>query len=83
MRELSPAIEPLSLDEAFADLAVPATGLDAERVTEIADQLKADHDAERGLTALGRGRHVEADREDRLRPREADGTIVVPSRDRG
>ncbi len=51
LRELSPAVEPLSLDEAFADLAVVGTGWSPERVGEVAAKLKADVRAETGLTA--------------------------------
>jgi DNA polymerase IV len=51
LRELSPAVEPLSLDEAFADLAVTGTGWSPARVREVAAELKADVRAETGITA--------------------------------
>ena len=51
LRELSPAIEPLSLDEAFADLAMTDTGWHPDRVREVAAKLKADVQAATGLTA--------------------------------
>ncbi len=51
LRRLSPILEPLSLDEAFVDLAAgaPRAGFSAERVREIGARLKA---AIRNATAL-------------------------------
>lgn len=52
LRELSPAIEPLSLDEAFVDLEAGfVSGLDAESVTALASRLKARIRRATGLTA--------------------------------
>src|SRR5689334_993432 len=52
LRELSPAVEPISLDEAFVDLAVGISGgLDTESVTALAARLKASIRARTGLTA--------------------------------
>src|SRR5215831_18990409 len=57
LRELSPAVEPISLDEAFVDLAAGhSAGLDTELVTALAVRLKADIRARTGLTAsIGAG----------------------------
>ncbi len=57
LRELSPAVEPISLDEAFVDLAAGLSGgLDAESVTALGARLKADIRARTGLTAsIGAG----------------------------
>src|SRR5262245_54660218 len=57
LRELSPAVEPISLDEAFVDLAAGISGgLDTESVTALGARLKADIRACTGLTAsIGAG----------------------------
>ncbi|HYY99965.1 MAG TPA: DNA polymerase IV [Candidatus Binatia bacterium] len=52
LRELSPAVEPLSLDEAFIDLEAGFVGgLDTESVTALASRLKARIHGATGLTA--------------------------------
>ncbi len=51
LRDLSPAVEPLSLDEAFADLAVTGSGWDVERVRTVAADLRAAVSDATGLTA--------------------------------
>ena len=52
LRELSPAVEPLSLDEAFVDLEAGFVGgLDTESVTALASRLKARIRDATGLTA--------------------------------
>lgn len=48
--ELSPLVEPLSLDEAFVDLSATRDDLDVERVTRIAERFRADVRARTGLT---------------------------------
>ncbi|WP_432512767.1 DNA polymerase IV [Kineococcus sp. SYSU DK001] len=48
--ELSPLVEPLSLDEAFVDLAAVHDGLDVPRVTGIAEGFRAAVRARTGLT---------------------------------
>jgi DNA polymerase IV len=57
LRELSPLVEPISLDEAFVDLAAGLSGgLDAESVRALGARLKADIRARTGLTAsIGAG----------------------------
>ena len=57
LRELSPAVEPISLDEAFVDLAAGLSGgLDTESVRALGARLKADIRAATGLTAsIGAG----------------------------
>ncbi|MGQ0630356.1 MAG: DNA polymerase IV [Sporichthyaceae bacterium] len=51
LRELSPVIEPLSLDEAFVDLAAVGTGWDSRRIRAVATALRADIHTATGLTA--------------------------------
>ncbi|RYB91898.1 DNA polymerase IV [Nocardioides oleivorans] len=53
LRDLSPLVEPLSLDEAFVDLAAAGLpDLDVATVTEVGEQLRARvHDVTGGLTA--------------------------------
>src|SRR5215472_16119839 len=57
LRELSPAVEPISLDEAFVDLAAGVSGgLDTQSVEALAARLKVDVRACTGLTAsIGAG----------------------------
>src|SRR5215471_11729310 len=57
LRELSPAVEPISLDEAFVDLAAGLSGgLDTQSVTALAGRLKAEVRARTRLTAsIGAG----------------------------
>lgn len=51
LHDLSPAIEPISLDEAFADLAAAEPGWSIERVRSVGAKLKVDVHAATGLTA--------------------------------
>lgn len=57
LRELSPAVEPISLDEAFVDLTAGLSGeLDAQSVKALGARLKANVRARTGLTAsIGAG----------------------------
>jgi DNA polymerase-4 len=57
LRALSPAVEPISMDEAFVDLAAGISGgLDAESVTALGARLRADIRARTGLAAsIGAG----------------------------
>ena len=57
LKELSPAVEPISLDEAFVDLAAGISGgLDAQSVKALAARLKVDVRARTRLTAsIGAG----------------------------
>ena len=80
LRELSPLVEPLSLDEAFVDLA--AAGLDdvsVAGVTEVARRLKRDvHEATGGLhgsVGIGTSKLVAKIASDLEKP---DGLVVVP-----
>ena len=79
LRELSPAVEPISLDEAFVDLAAGISGgLDAESVTALGARLKADIRARTGLTAsigAGTSKLVAKIASDSRKP---DGLVVVP-----
>jgi DNA polymerase IV len=79
LRELSPAVEPLSLDEAFVDLAAAIQGgLDLASVTALAARLKADIRARTGLTAsigAGTSKLIAKIASDSQKP---DGLVVVP-----
>jgi DNA polymerase-4 len=80
LRELSPLVEPLSLDEAFVDLAAgDHDDLSVAGVTEIARQLKADvHEVTDGLTGsvgVGTSKFVAKIASDLDKP---DGLVVVP-----
>jgi len=77
LRALSPAVEPLSLDEAFVDLAVTGTGWPSARVHEVAAQLKADVQEATGLTAsvgAGSSKLIAKIASDLRKP---DGLVVV------
>jgi len=79
LRELSPAVEPISLDEAFVDLAAGLSGgLDTESVSALGARLKADIRARTGLTAsigAGTSKLVAKIASDSRKP---DGLVVVP-----
>ncbi|WP_369779228.1 DNA polymerase IV [Streptomyces sp. R33] len=51
LRQLSPLVEPLSLDEAFVDLEAGGTAFDAESALETGQRLRADILAATGLSA--------------------------------
>ncbi|MEV6730780.1 MULTISPECIES: DNA polymerase IV [unclassified Streptomyces] len=51
LRELSPLVEPLSLDEAFVDLEAGGTAFDAESALETGQRLRAEILAATGLSA--------------------------------
>jgi DNA polymerase-4 len=79
LREVSPLVEPLSLDEAFVDLAqaeLPDLGI--ETVTALAERIRADvHEATGGLTAsvgLGSSKFIAKVASDLDKP---DGLVVV------
>ena len=78
LRELSPAVEPISLDEAFVDLAAGFSGgLDTESVTALGARLKADIRARTGLTAsigAGTSKLVAKIASDSRKP---DGLVVI------
>jgi DNA polymerase-4 len=79
LRALSPAVEPISLDEAFVDLAAGFQGgLDTESVTALGARLKADIRARTGLTAsvgAGTSKLIAKIASDSAKP---DGLVVVP-----
>ncbi|MDI2129720.1 DNA polymerase IV [Yinghuangia seranimata] len=80
LSELSPLVEPLSLDEAFVDLeAGPyGEGLDTERATELAVELRAEIHARTGLTAsvgLAPSKLIAKIASEAAKP---DGLVVVP-----
>jgi DNA polymerase IV len=78
LRELSPAVEPISLDEAFVDLAAGIQGgLDTGSVTALGARLKADIRARTGLTAsvgAGTSKLIAKIASDSAKP---DGLVVV------
>jgi DNA polymerase IV len=84
LRALSPAVEPISMDEAFVDLAAGLRGgLDTESVTALGARLKADIRARTGLTAsvgAGTSKLIAKIASDSAKP---DGLVVVaPGRER-
>ena len=84
LRALSPAVEPISLDEAFVDLAAGFQGgLDTESVTALGARLKTDIRARTGLTAsvgAGTSKLIAKIASDSAKP---DGLVVVlPGRER-
>jgi DNA polymerase-4 len=80
LRELSPAVEPISLDEAFVDLAAGISGgLDAGSVTALGARVKARIRARTGLTAsigAGTSKLIAKIASDSRKP---DGLLVVPA----
>jgi len=81
LRRLSPLVEPLSLDEAFVDLAAGdalAGTADVATVTAVAERLKADvHEVTEGLTAsvgIGSSKLIAKIASDLRKP---DGLVVV------
>jgi DNA polymerase IV len=81
LRGASPLVEPLSLDEAFVDLAAAPglTGLDVPSVTAFAERLRAEvAEATGGLTAsvgVGSSKFIAKVASDLDKP---DGLVVVP-----
>jgi DNA polymerase-4 len=79
LRALSPAVEPISLDEAFVDLAAGIQGgLDTRSVTALGGRLKADIRTRTGLTAsvgAGTSKLIAKIASDSGKP---DGLVVVP-----
>jgi DNA polymerase-4 len=79
LRELSPVVEPISMDEAFVDLAAGLSGgLDTGSVTALGGRLKADILARTGLTAsigAGTSKLIAKIASDSRKP---DGLVVVP-----
>jgi DNA polymerase-4 len=81
LRQLSPLVEPVSLDEAFIDLAAIPDGApqDAEQVREIAQQLRARITDGTGLTAsvgAGTSKLIAKVASDAEKP---DGCVIVPA----
>jgi DNA polymerase-4 len=80
LREVSPLVEPLSLDEAFVDLAEAGLpDLEVATVTDLAQRLRASvREATNGLTAsvgLGTSKFIAKVASDLEKP---DGLVVVP-----
>lgn len=80
LRELSPLVEPVSLDEAFVDLAAMPDGApkDAAQVREVAESLRARIAARTGLTAsvgAGTSKLIAKVASDAEKP---DGCVIVP-----
>ena len=81
LRQVSPLVEPVSLDEAFVDLAaMPGGGPeDAEQVREVAQSLRARIAARTGLTAsvgAGTSKLIAKVASDAEKP---DGCVIVPA----
>jgi DNA polymerase-4 len=81
LRSVSPLVEPLSLDEAFVDLAAAdLAGLDDETVRAVAESLRARvHDVTGGLTAsvgVGTSKFIAKVASDLDKP---DGLVLVPA----
>src|SRR5258708_24718728 len=79
LRDLWPAVEPISMDEAFVDVAAGLSGgIDARSVTALGARLKADIRARSGLTAsvgAGTSKLIAKIASDSRKP---DGLVVVP-----
>jgi DNA polymerase IV len=81
LRELSPLVEPLSLDEAYVDLTASPTPLDLghDGLVDIAHRVKrAVHEATGGLTAsvgIGSSKLIAKIASELEKP---DGTVVIP-----
>ena len=81
LRELSPLVEPLSIDEAYVDLAAGGHDLGVAAVTALSAQLKADLLTLTGLTAsigIASSKLVAKIGSDLRKP---DGLLVVPAGD--
>lgn len=81
LRELSPLVEPVSLDEAFVDLAAMSSGApeNAEQVREVAQALRARISERTGLTASvggGTSKLIAKVASDAEKP---DGCVIVPA----
>jgi len=81
LRELSPLVEPVSLDEAFVDLAAMASGApeNAEQVREVAEALRERITQRTGLTASvggGTSKLIAKVASDAEKP---DGCVIVPA----
>ena len=79
LRELSPLVEPLSIDEAYVDLAAGGHDLSVAAVSELSARLKADLLVLTGLTAsigIGSSKLVAKIGSDLRKP---DGLLVVPA----
>src|SRR5258708_6704634 len=79
LRDLWPAVEPISMDEAFVDVAAGLSGgIDARSVTALGARLKADIRRRTGLTAsigAGTSKLIAKIASDAGKP---DGLVVVP-----
>ncbi|WP_432505194.1 DNA polymerase IV [Kineococcus arenarius] len=77
-RELSPLVEPVSMDEAYVDLSAAREGLDAAAVAEVAEGFRAAVRARTGLTVsvgAGPSKLVAKIASDLRKP---DALVVVP-----
>ncbi|WP_432509637.1 DNA polymerase IV [Kineococcus auxinigenes] len=77
-RELSPLVEPVSMDEAYVDLSAASEGLDAAAVAQVAEGFRAAGRARTGLTVsvgAGPSKLVAKIASDLRKP---DALVVVP-----